>query len=259
MVESGDKIHDLDCRYDKIDWQRNFEHPYHHIRWSDKDSVSNFIDIALHRPIIQNMRRRIQDVFGSRRVGLIAAGFAVALGLSGCALEQPGPSVGYMPTNSFSHTAIGEDPAIAAIDDATSAFAHPRAMQGHPARMALAVASLDAMAGQFATGGRWLSMNSLAKQQMLEARSAVRRQLGIVPGTPSQTVVDDLVGASQALGRGDQAGAVQALTSPAFTLGPARTLALLAQFPAMPIANHATMFASRYLFPGGSAFGPGIG
>ena len=203
------------------------------------------------------MRSKTQDVFGAKRSRLIAAGFAVALGLSGCALEAPGPSVGYMPTNSFSQSAIGEDPAIAAIDDATSAFAHPRAMQGHPARMALAVASLDAMAGQFATGGRWLSMNSLAKQQMLEARSAVRRQLGIVPGAPSQSVVDDLVGASQALQRGDQAGAVQALTSPDFTLGPQRTLALLAHFPAMPIANHATMFASRYLFPGGSAVAPG--
>ncbi len=180
----------------------------------------------------------------------------MALGLSGCALEPPGPSVGYMPVNSFAQSAVGEDPAIAAINDATYAFAHPQAMQGHPARTALAVASLDAMAGQFATGGRWVGMNSLAKQEMLQARLAVRARLGIPADAPSQVVVDDLVGAEQALNRGDRAGAVQALTSRYFSLGPRRTLALLGHFPAMPVANHATMFASNYLFPGGSALGP---
>ena len=216
------------------------------------------VDNDVQNPILLTMRWSLQDIFSALTPRLALAAFAVALvlGLAGCALEAPGPSVGTMPVNSFAHSAVGEDPAIAAIDDATFAFAHPQAMQGHPARMALAVASLDAMAGQFATGGRWLSMNSLAKQQMLQARLAVRARLGIPADAPSQDVVDDLVGASQALDRGDQAGAVQALTSPYFTRGPRRTLALLAHFPPMPIANHATMFASNYLFPGGSALGP---
>lgn len=226
------------------------------IRWNHDPGCA--IDMGLHAPNILTMGRFLQEFFfaPTHRLALRAVALTLMLGLAGCALEAPGPSVGYMPLNSFAHSVVGEDPAIAAIDDATFAFAHPQAMQGHPARMALAVASLDAMAGQFATGGRWLGMNSLAKQQMLQARLAVRARLGIPADAPSQAVVDDLVGASQALDRGDQAGAVQALTSPDFTRGPRRTLALLAHFPPMPIANHATMFASNYLFPGGSALGP---
>ncbi|MCF3947915.1 hypothetical protein AiwAL_17155 [Acidiphilium sp. AL] len=180
----------------------------------------------------------------------------LSLALAGCGLETPSPSTGYLPADTFGNRIIGEDPAIAATDAATDAFAHPGAMQGRPAKMALAVASLDAMAGQFATGGRWLGMNSLAKQQMLAARGRVRRILGIAPGTPSQTVIDAMVGAAHQLRHGNRPGALEALASPGFTFPPAHTLAVLAHFPPVPLANQATMFASRYLFPGGSGLPP---
>ncbi|MFT2094601.1 hypothetical protein ACMS1Z_07910 [Acidiphilium multivorum] len=175
----------------------------------------------------------------------------VSLGLSGCALETPPPSTGYLPANAFDGRVIGEDPAIAATNEARWSFTHPKAMQGRPAEMALAVASLDAMAGQFATGGRWVSMNSLAKLQMLRARRAVRAVLGIRPGTPSQTVINSMVTISLALRHGNRPAALAAAKGAEFTLPPPRTLSILAHFPPVPIAAEATIFASRYLFPGG--------
>ncbi|MDD2875694.1 MAG: hypothetical protein PHT60_00535 [Acidiphilium sp.] len=180
----------------------------------------------------------------------------MTLALAGCALETPAPSIGYLPFSTFSHSIVGEDPAFEATNAATYAFAHPAAIQGHPARMAVAIASLDAMAGQFATGARWVGMNTLAKQAMLQARAQVRSILGIAPGTPSQTVVDALIGAARQLRRGNRPGAVLALSSPGFTMPPAQALALLAHFPAVPLANHATMFASQYLLPGGNGLSP---
>ena len=175
----------------------------------------------------------------------------LCLALAGCALESPIPSTGYLPYNAFGNAAIGQDPAIAAMQTATFAFAHPAVMRGDPAQMALAIASLDAMAGQLSTVGRWLEMPSLAKLDMLQARERVRAIIGISPDVPSQTVIDALVAASFALDRGDPAAAERALTRPGFSMASTRMLALLGQFPEVPIANRATMFASRYLHPGG--------
>lgn len=177
----------------------------------------------------------------------------LCLSVAGCALESPIPSTGYLPKDTFENV-IGQDPAITATQTATFAFAHPAAMQGRPAEMALAVASLDAMAGQFSTVGRWSSMSPLAQMEMLQARTQVRAILGIAPDVPSQTVIDALVGAAHALDRGNRAGAERALTEPGFSMPPQRMLALLGHFPAVPIANQATMLASRYLYPGGGGW-----
>lgn len=177
-------------------------------------------------------------------------------GLTGCALVTPPPSTGYLPSDAFAGRIIGEDPAIAATNEATWAFAHPRAMQGRPSEMALAVASLDAMAGQFTTRGRWLDMNPLAKREMLQAREAVRAVLGIRQDTPSQTLINSMVTISHALQHGNRKAALVAAKGPEFTYPPERTLAILDHFPPVPIANQATAFASRYLYPGGGGFGP---
>lgn len=174
----------------------------------------------------------------------------ICLVLGGCASELSIPSTGYMPRDGFDYV-IFQDPAITAMQTATFAFAHPAAMQGQPAQMALAIASLDAMAGQLSTRGRWVAVDSLAKLQMLQARTKVRAILGISPDVPSQTVIDALVAASHALDRGDRAAAEQALTVPGFSMAPDQMLALLAHFPVVPIANWATALASGSLFPGG--------
>lgn len=173
----------------------------------------------------------------------------VCLALAGCAHEAPAPSTGYLPADAFSGIAIGEDPALAAVEDATMAFAYPQRMQGKPAQMALAIASLDAMAGQFATGGRWIGLDAATKQQMLVARSEVRGMLGVPQNAPSQSVIDHLVAASQALDKGDQKAALAALSGPDFTRTPEQTLAILAHFPRAPAANAATMNANLNFFP----------
>lgn len=173
------------------------------------------------------------------------------LGLAACGLETPPPTTGYLPANAFGNSVIGEDPAMAAISEAAYAFAHPKRMQGRPAQMALAVACLDAMAGQFSTSGRWLSMNGLIKMEMLRARSTVRQMLGIPEDMPSQTVINSLVSASHAMAYGDRKAAEAVLSVPGFQKSPAQMIALLAHFPPVPVANRATMRAQRNFLPGG--------
>jgi hypothetical protein len=175
----------------------------------------------------------------------------LALCLSGCALEGPQPSTGFMPQDAFGNSVIGQDPAMATFNQALFAFAHPDMMQDRPAQMALAVASLDAMAGQFSTGGRWWTMDPIAKMQMLQARTRVRAILGISEAAPSQAVINQLVSASKALDAGDQDAALRALSGGVFTQPAPQTLALLTHFPAVPIANHATVAASQDLYPMG--------
>jgi hypothetical protein len=100
----------------------------------------------------------------------------LALCLAGCALETPPPSTGFMPWDAFGNQVIGQDLAMATFNEALFAFSHWKVMQGRPAEMA--VASLDAMAGQFSTGGRWWALDQIAKMQMLQARSAGTRDSG---------------------------------------------------------------------------------
>ena len=173
----------------------------------------------------------------------------VCLALGGCLHVKPAPSTGYLPADAFDTIAVGQDPDLAAVQEAMIAFASPARMQGRPAEMALAIASLDAMAGQFSTGGRWFGMNSIPKQEMLNARAEVRGILGVPENASSQSVIDQLMAASRALNKGDQKAALAALSGPDFTKTPAQTLAILAHFPKAPVANSATMNADLNFFP----------
>jgi hypothetical protein len=174
----------------------------------------------------------------------------ICLVSGGCGLHvAPAPSTGYLPADAFSTIAEGQDPDLAAVQEAMIAFAYPTRMYGRPAEMALALASLDAMAGQFSTSGRWAGQESIPKQEMLDARSEVRDILGVPENAPSQSVIDQLMAASRALDKGDQNAALTALSGPDFTRTPEQTLAILAHFPRAPIANGATMDANANFFP----------
>lgn len=180
-----------------------------------------------------------------------------ALGFAGLAHAAPAPSMGYLPADAFGSSVIQQDPASAATLTAMDAFSYPGTLQGQPAKMALGIASLDAMAGQFWSEGRWVRMNMHAKQEMLDARSQVRGILGVPQDVPSQSVIDHLVDASHALDRGDQSAALAALSGPDFTMTPAQTLAVLTNFPNVPAANYATLDASHAFYPSvGNGFGP---
>ncbi len=182
-----------------------------------------------------------------RILPLLLAGFALA----GCVHVAHVPPPGYLPEDAFGNSVVGEDPAFAAVTDAMMAFAYPQRLQGNPAGMALAIASLDAMAGQFAASGRWAGWDEMTKQEMMDARTQVRAILGVPANASSQAVIDHLVAASHALDRGDQAAALAALSGPEFTASPARTLAILSHFPRVPAANKATMDANLNFFPSG--------
>jgi hypothetical protein len=171
----------------------------------------------------------------------------LSLALAACAASPP-VSTGYLPANSFGNSVQGQDPTVAATNDATVAFAYPRQMWGRPADMALAIASLDALAGQFSTGGRFFT-DADAQMQLLTARERVRAILGVPQTAASQSVIDHLVAASHALQRGDQPAALIALTGPDFTLSPTQTLAILTHFPYVPAADSAMFAAGQAEFP----------
>jgi hypothetical protein len=167
-------------------------------------------------------------------------------GLSGCAASSFS-APGYLPSDVFGDSIQGEDPMVAATQDALVAFAYPARMQGNPAGMALAIASLDALAGQFSASGVYMDSN--AALQLQSARSRVRQILGVPDSAQSQSLIDHLVAAAHALQNGDQPAALVALSGPDFTFGPAKTLAVLGHFPYVADADSALVAASDAEFP----------
>ncbi len=73
----------------------------------------------------------------------------------------------------------------------------------------------------------------------------------MVPGTPSQAVVDHLTTAANALAGGNQAFAVAQLTSPVFQEPGEQVLQRLANLPYMRMANVSTTHAANELFQDG--------
>jgi hypothetical protein len=178
---------------------------------------------------------------------LTRAASILCVALASCTAPPPADT-GYLPAGAIP---TNEDISVAATSAAANAFAYPGAMHGHPAREAIAIASLDAMAGQFSTSGRWLYMDDAVKLEMLQARAQVRAILGVPAATQSQSLIDHLVQAAQALDAGDSQAARSALSGPDFSYPPDRTLALLADFPRVQMANTATINADAALFPQG--------
>ena len=142
------------------------------------------------------------------------------------------------------------DNAIAGIALAAWAFALPSRTHGRPADAAQASASVDYLAGQLSNSPRWAAMDSITKQQMLQARGDLRKIIGVAPGMPSQRVVNALLAASGALRAGDEAAAIAALSPPVFTRPGAETLQSLTDLPYLQMANLATSSAQAQEFPG---------
>ena len=160
-------------------------------------------------------------------------------------------SVGYLPVNQFENLVYDDNPDLFCYNEnpwtiglylATRTFGHPSEMKGNPVQMALAIAALDALAGQLYTGvlNRY-SIHAFSAMEMLQARERVRSVLGIAATTPSQSVIDHLLLVAEALQNGDQTAALQALRAPEFTNSPEQTLGILSNFPFIRIANDATM------------------
>jgi hypothetical protein len=134
-----------------------------------------------------------------------------------------------------------------AVQYANWAFSSPARTQNDPVSAARSVAALDYAAGAVNTDPGWSFVSSVITSQMLDARLAVRRVLGIPPDTPSQAVVNSMIAVSSDLAQGNRAAALQTLNAPIFTLGPEKTLALLTNMPRVREANIATAQAEGAL------------
>lgn len=164
-----------------------------------------------------------------------------------CAVTPP-PDTAIPPPNAWG---LNADPDVTAINVAAWAFADPARTRGRPIDAARAVAAVDYMGGELSSSPRWDFVNPLTKLQMEQARIEVRQAVGIAQNAPSQVVVDDLLAAANALFRGNRAAAEAALPPQVFTLGPAQTLARLANLPYLPTANTATQRAAMQTEPPG--------
>jgi len=106
---------------------------------------------------------------------------------------------------------------------------------GDPAGAALAAAQLEFLAQSFATDPIWSPQISPSVLQQLQfARTEMRNALGIRQDAPPDVVIATLRQASFALRDGSLARAEAALSGPAYSLGPRRTLERLSHLPRLP-------------------------
>ncbi len=145
----------------------------------------------------------------------------------------------------------GFDPDVTAVNLAQWAFADSGRTRGRPIEGARAAASMDYIAGELYTSPRWAHIDAITKEQLLQGRQEVRVALHVVPGTPSQAVVDHLTTAANALASGDQATAIALLGSPVFQEPGEQVLQRLANLPYLQMANVSTQRAAGELFQDG--------
>ena len=166
----------------------------------------------------------------------------------GCAGVQPFvPDTARMPAGAMGQ---GTDPDVWSMNIAQWAFADPGRTYGRPAEAARAAAAMDYLAGAFYTSPRWARLSALTKEQLLQGRAQVRAALGVVPGTPSQVVVNQLMAAFNALSAGDDQAALRYLGPPAFAIPAPEVLARLSNMPYLQMANVSTMRAANEMFDG---------
>ncbi len=172
------------------------------------------------------------------------------LPLVACATLPATPATPYLPPGVFG---VYQDNDVGGINYSAWAFASPASTRGNPLAAMRAVIALEYLPGELRENPRWVSMDIIVKMRMDQARGEVRQILGIPPDVSPQLVVNALLWASSALWAGDQAGALQALSAPWFTLGPERTLAQFANLPYVQNANLSTSRAEAQSFPGGGS------
>lgn len=155
--------------------------------------------------------------------------FAIALcgSVIGCGLIQPN-NTAEMPNNREGGPEFNEGQAIAYSSYAlmTPAYTH-----GNPARGARTVATEDWLAGQTTLTNSFGSYAPGNEWDWAQLRTEVRAAIGVSPQASSQELVDRMLATYKALKAGDKAAAMTQLSSPIFTLGPDRTLAMLSNLP----------------------------
>lgn len=180
------------------------------------------------------------------------AALALLLLLGACAVT-PQPDTAVVAGNINTMNPILE-PSYA-LNYASWAMAVPSRVRNNATAGAYVMAAVDYLAGYVATSPRFDGINGFAVQRLLVGRQEERRALGVAPGATSTEVVNDLLGVYKALLRHDVPAAEASLPTSVFTLGPQRTLAILADLPPMPAASSAlSAIAAQY--NGNSRFCP---
>lgn len=106
---------------------------------------------------------------------------------------------------------------------------------GRPADAALATEQLEFLASELASNPRYAPEIDPSVTQRLEfARAEMRGFLGIAPDAAPALVRAGLRATAEGLRAGSRARAEAALSGPAFTAGPAGTLARLGAMPYLP-------------------------
>jgi hypothetical protein len=177
--------------------------------------------------------------------GLIPGALGL-LAVAGCAAVQV-PNTAVMPLTGAGTPVLSRE---GAIQTAAYTLGTTSRTEGHPAEAARALAAVDFLAGDFYASPHWTDFPAITKVQMVQGRAEMRGVLGIPPAAPSQLVVNGLIGAATALDAGNSAAAASALSGPAFSLGPQRTLAVLNDLPALPQANVAAQSANAWITVG---------
>jgi hypothetical protein len=165
----------------------------------------------------------------------------LCLSVAGCTVAAPGQNPAQLPAGVYG---VYQDNDIGAINQSSWAFGSPQRTVNDPVDAIKAVIAVDYLADELTISPRWVTISPFAKQEMLQARVDVRRVLGIAPDAPSQVVVNALLSAAWDLQAGNQADALHALDTPAFTMPPPQTLQILADLPYIQSANVATSDAA---------------
>lgn len=103
-------------------------------------------------------------------------------------------------------------------------------LQGDPARVARAVAYIEFLSDDFRTM-RWFTASPTTAGQLLIAQRDLRAFLDIDANAPTQSVINAMLAAADALQAGDKEKAARALTGGPFHAPAATTLARLAAMP----------------------------
>lgn len=175
------------------------------------------------------------------------AALALLLLLGACAVTPP-PDTAVVAGNINTQTPILEPGH--ALNYAAWALADPAHTRHNAISGSYVMAAVDFLAGEIATSPRFDSINPISVQRLLAGRQEERRVLGVAPGATSTQVVNDLLDAYKALARHDVKTAEAALPPSVFTLGPERTILVLANLPRMPVAAGAlAAIAAQYNGP----------
>lgn len=179
-----------------------------------------------------------------KRSALILGLISISL-LGACTTATPLPSTAVLKPSALQ---TNGDVDVRALNITAYGFAHYQELQRDPALAAETVAALDYIGGVLTVSPRWVSMPSLWRLQMLQARNTVRGLLGISPDVPSQAVVDTMVGLAAAYRAGDQAEVASLFASPIFSVPPAEAARRLVSLPYLPAVNNAATHAAEYAF-----------